>query len=58
MTVADIAVANMVWMLKGGSYVTIPPNVFDAYSNLVALTESILAEPKISDFVAKTSTSK
>ncbi|CAM9287796.1 unnamed protein product [Ascophyllum nodosum] len=58
MTVADIAVANSVWSLKRGSHVTVPPSIFEAYPNLVALTESILAEPSISDFIAKTETSK
>ncbi|CAM9287721.1 unnamed protein product [Ascophyllum nodosum] len=58
MIVADIAVANGVWLLKRGGHVTVPPSMFEAYPNLVALTESILAEPSISDFIAKTETSK
>lgn len=58
MTVADLAIANCVRTLKVGVYDGIPPSIIDAHPKLVALTESILAEPKIAEFIAKTGTSK
>ena len=58
MTVADIAVAYRVTTLKAGVFDGIPSSIVDICPKLVALTEAILAEPKIAEFLAKTGTSK
>ena len=58
MTVADIAMSNRVRTLKAGVFDGIPSSIVDACPKLVALTEAILAEPKIAEFLAKTGTSK
>lgn len=58
MTVADISMANTMRLFKAGDYVAVPPSVFDTCPKLMALTESIMAEPKIAEFIAKTGTPK
>ena len=58
MTLADISMANIMRLFRAGDYVAVPPSVIDACPKLMALTESIMAEPKIAEFIAKTGTPK
>ncbi|CAM9289517.1 unnamed protein product [Ascophyllum nodosum] len=58
MTVADISMANIMRLFRAGDYVAVPPSVIDAYPKLMALTESIMAEPKIAEYIAKSGTPK
>ena len=45
-------------MVKVRDYVIVSPSVIVVCPKLVTLTKSIMAEPKIADFIAKTETSK
>jgi len=58
LTVADIAVASRLWWFLSGAFEGVSANIVDAYPKLLALTKSVLAEPKIAEFLAKTKVSK
>lgn len=58
MTVAVLAIATRILLLKSGDLEGIPPSIVDAYPKLVDLTDSITAEPKITEYLAKFAASK
>lgn len=53
MTVTDIMIAYRVKYLKDGVLEGVPTTIVDSYPNLIALHDSIVAEPKIAAFIAK-----
>lgn len=58
LTVADIAIANIVRTLRTGNFDGIPTTIVDAYPKMVALTDSVMGEPKIAEFRAHIAASK
>ena len=53
LTVADIIIALRLKALKDGVLDGVPTTIADSYPNLIALYNSIVAEPKIAAFIAK-----
>jgi len=58
MTVADLAIAARIFLLKSGDLEGIPTTIADSYPKLVALTDSITAKPEIAEYLAKIAASK